>query len=305
MSQSLPSCRSSDQTKVYVAVSDIDALRRKRRMATVVMQRRGSGMSMRKWVLTVSIVLAGSWAAARPGVDGPWKAVLPEAEFAKLVTFENKLLQEHIGKGLDEKRNANRARVSALMIAGFAQSSMMAGGAKADQLAGLRDLAIKAAKAVEDGKTDEAKKLADSLTPTAKGEAGAKTEPTNLNKLLDLEELMHQFKPERAGGKDLEKKIKTFTQKRAALTTEELKDATVSAYQTAIIAQFTIGFAPAADQGKKKKADWVTWSQEMGELAVAAAKASSAAKPDDKGVKAAFKKLDDACAKCHTVFKDK
>ena len=262
-------------------------------------------MSMRNWVVATSLVLFGSWVAARPSADSPWKAVLPDAEFAKLVNIENKLLHDHIGKGLDEKRNATRARVSALMIAGYAQSGMMAGGDKAEQLAGLRDLAIKAAKAVEDGKADDAKKLAGMLTPTAKGEAGAKKEPVDLNKLLDLEELMNQFKLEKAGGKELEKKIKTFMQKRAALSVEELKDATVTAYQAAIISQFTVGFAPKADEGKKKKADWLKWSHEMGDMAVAAAKASSASKPDDKGVKAAFRKLDDVCANCHGVFKDK
>ena len=35
-----------------------------------------------------------------------------------------------------------------------------------------------------------------------------------------------------------------------------------------------------------------------------AAKAAGAAKPDDKAVKAAFKKLDESCAKCHAVFRD-
>jgi hypothetical protein len=262
-------------------------------------------MSMSKWALAVSAVMLGSWVVARPAAEGQWKAVLPEAEFAKLVNTENKLLQDHIGKGIEERRNSTRGRVSALMIAGYAQSSMMAGGASAEQLAGLRDLAIKTSKAIEDGKADDAKKLAASLTPTAKGDAGAKKDPVDLNKLLDLEELMHQFKPEKAGGKELEKKIKAFMQKRAPLTADELKEATVAAYQTAIIAQFTTGFAPKADEGKKKKADWLRWSQEMGDNAVAAAKASSVSKPDDKGVKAAFRKLDDVCANCHAVYKEK
>jgi hypothetical protein len=247
----------------------------------------------------------GTLVVARPGADGPWKAVLPEAEFVKLVTVENKLLKDHIGKGLDEKRNVTRAQVSAAMIAAYAQSSMMAGGAKADQLAGLRDLAIKTAKAIESKNSEEANKLAAILTPTAKGDAGAKKEPVDLNKLIDLDDLMHQFSPQRGGGKELEKKIKTFMQKRAALTADELKDATMCAYQTAIIAQFAVGFAPEADQGKKKKADWLTWSHEMGDLALAAAKASSAAKPDDKSVKAAFRMLDEGCTRCHNVFKEK
>lgn len=259
-------------------------------------------MSMRQLVGICAAVIVGGWVAARPIADSPWKAVLPEPEFAKLVTLENKLLLEHAGKGLEDKRNATRARVSAMMIAAYAQSSMTAGGPKAGQLAALRDLALKASKAIEDGKADDVKKLVAELTPAYKGDA--KADVVDLNKQLDLEELMHQFKPDKAGGKELEKKIKTYMQKRAPLTSEELKEAVVCAYQTAIISQYTVGFAPKADEGKKKRADWITWSREMGDAAVAAAKAANASKTDDKGVKAAFRKLDDTCAKCHAVFKD-
>jgi cytochrome c556 len=102
----------------------------------------------------------------------------------------------------------------------------------------------------------------------------------------------------------LEKKLKTYMQKRAALTPDELKDAVVSAYMTAIIAHYTEAMAPAADAGAKKKADWLKWTTDMEESAIAAAKAAGAAKPDDKAVKAAFKKLDESCAKCHAVFRD-
>lgn len=259
-------------------------------------------MSIRQLVV-ISSVLAASWVAARPVADGPWKALLPDSEFAKLVTLDSKLVQENLSKGLDEKRYANGARRSAMMIAGYAQSSMMARGSNAAQLAGLRDHALKLSKAIDERNLAEAKKLAAEVSPTFAGAPG-KAEPVDLNKPFDLGELMHQFKPERSGGKDLEKKIKTYMQKRAALTSEEVKDAVVTAYQTAIIAQFTFGFGPKVDQGKKKKADWATWTTEMGDLALAAAKVSSTTKPDDKAVKAAFKKLDDACTRCHAVFKE-
>jgi len=63
--------------------------------------------------------------------------------------------------------------------------------------------------------------------------------------------------------------------------------------------------APAADEGKKKKADWIKWSQEMGENSLAASKAAGAAKTDDKAVKAALKKLDDTCTTCHNTFRGK
>jgi cytochrome c556 len=260
-------------------------------------------MSIRTWIITAGAVLAGSFVVAKPIADSQWKAILPDANFEALVTAEAKTLTSNLDKGLNKQTTA-RSRTSAMMIAGYAQSSMMAGDGKSGQMATLRDHALKTCEAIEKSKLDDAKRLAAGLSPSVKADAGAKTEPVDLCKQLELEELMHQFKPERAGGKELEKKIKAYMQKRAPLTTEEMKDATTAAYQTAIIAQFAVGYAPKTDTGKKKKADWLDWSHEMNDLAVAAAKTASAAKPDEKAVKAAMRKLDDVCTKCHAVFKE-
>ncbi len=114
-------------------------------------------MSIRNWVLATVAVILGSWAAARPAADAVWKAVLPDADFAALVTSEAKLLQSHLEQGLN-KQTTMRSRISAMMIAGYAQSSMMAGGAKAQQLAEQRDMEIKVSYAIEKANTDYAKK---------------------------------------------------------------------------------------------------------------------------------------------------
>jgi cytochrome c' len=256
---------------------------------------------VRLGICSLAIIGVGMTFGARPDGPNPWKAILAEPEFAKLVTDEAKTIKDALAKS-DEKKMVTKAKVSALMIAAYAQSNMLGNSAKATQLAGLRDHAIKLSTNIGDNKFDEAKSMVAVISPTSAGVSGAKTEPAELHKLLDLDELMTQFKPEQSGGKALEKKIKAYMQKRAALTNDEIKDAVSIAYQTAIIAQFTDAMAPE-DSGDKKKADWVKWSKEMGELGVNAAKLASAAKPDDKAVKAAFKKLDDNCAKCHAVFR--
>jgi cytochrome c556 len=260
-------------------------------------------MSPRRRTATAAlavVVCAASWTAADS--KGPWKSVLPEGEFSKLVTAEAKVVSDAIGKGLADKKMATKAKVSALMIAAYAQSAMLGNAAKGPQLAALRDKAVAASKAAADGNADEARKLAAELTPTAGGTG--KAEPVDLSKHLDLADLMTQFKPERGGGKELEKKLKALSAKRAALTPAEVQDAVSLAYQSAIIAQFTEVMGPDADMGNKKKADWIKMSQEMGTLGVEAAKTASASRPDDKAVKAALKRLDDNCTKCHQVFRD-
>jgi len=249
----------------------------------------------------IALLTGFSSSKARTEDNSPWKAVLTDAEFTRLVADETKTLNAALSKS-DEKKMATKAKVAAIMIAAYAQSNMLGNTGKAAQLAGLRDQAIKLSHSIGENKIEEAKSMAAAINPTAPGVAGAKTEAAELHKLLDLDELMTQFKPEQSGGKALEKKIKAYMQKRAALTADEIKDAIGIAYQTAIIAQFTDAMAPD-DSGEKKKSDWVKWSKEMGELGVNAAKLASAAKPDDKAVKAAFKKLDDNCAKCHAIFR--
>jgi len=262
-------------------------------------------MNRRFWIATaaLSIILVASVALARPHGTGPWKAVFSDADFQKVMAAEAKSLQEALSKS-GEKKMVTKAKVSALMMAAYLQSQMLGDTKKSAELATMRDHAVAIAKAIADGNMDDAKKLANEMTPNMKAKAGAKTEPADLHKYMDLDELMTQFKPEGSGGKAMEKKIKQYMQKRAALSADEIKDAVLVGHQTAIIAQFTEMYGPDSDMGKKTKADWVRWSKEMGELGVEAAKLGSAAKADDKAIKAAFKKLDDNCAKCHAVWRE-
>jgi len=251
-------------------------------------------------LLTASAFVVASSVAAFDG--GSMKTLLPAADVAKLIESETKVINSTLAAGIGEKKMGTKVKVSALMLAQYAQNGMVAEPGKAGQYAGLRDRAVQLAKAAEAGNADEAKALAKTLTLA--GGPAAKPDAVDLAKLMDLDELMQQFKPERGGGKELEKKLQFLAKRRAPLTAAEVADAASLGLQSAVIGQLAEHYAPAADMGAKKKADWVAWSQDMAKLSLEAARLASATKPDEKAVKAALKKMDDNCAKCHSVFKD-
>jgi cytochrome c556 len=229
-------------------------------------------------------------------VNGIWKSVLSDTELGTMVAADSKIIADTLAKGSPDKKGIAKIRAAALMIATYAQGA-------GDSQAGLRDLALKIAKAANDGKLDEVKSLLADVKPGATV-AGAKTGTIPLQDQFELAELMQQFKPERGGGIDLEKNLQTLVNKRGAFTPAEYKNMVPHLLRTAAIAQPCEAFVPAQDEGMKTRAQWTKWSQEMGELASEGAKLAKAAKPDDKAVKAVLKKIEANCAACHKVFRD-
>ena len=266
--------------------------------------RRAVGMLL--LVAGIAIIVAPKMTAADAGAN-IYKPVLPDAEFARLVTEDAKIIQTALNAPASdkasEKRNASKAKTSALMIAVYAQSAMSKPGAKKAELGGLRDTALKLAKALTDGKFDEAKKLAADLKPAGKADAAAKPY-VDVHEPFDTDVLMQQFKPDRSGGLDLEKGMQKLAQKRAPYVPDDFKNATHVSYRIAAIAQPCEAMAPAKDMGKKTRAEWIKLSQEMSKLALEAAQAASEGKADDKKVKAILKKLDDNCTNCHNTYRD-
>lgn len=239
---------------------------------------------------------------AADGGSSIYKPVLPDAEFARLVGDDAKIIVESLEKASDKKMAA-KARMSALMIAVYAQSSFGKGGAKKAELGALRDTALKVAKAVADGKFDEAKILAADLKPAGTADTSAKPYVA-VHEPFDTDTLMQQFKPERGGGLDLEKNLQKLTVKRAAYVPNDYQQLIPMLFRVAMIAQACEAMAPARDEGKKTRAEWIKLAQEMGILSVEAGEAAKAAKPDEKKVKSILKKLEDNCSKCHVVFRD-
>jgi hypothetical protein len=262
--------------------------------------RRAAGMLL--LVASLAIIVAPKMTAADAGAN-VYKPILPDAEFARLVTEDAKVIQTALNTAATDKKMATKAKTSALMIAVYAQSQMGKPGAKKAEMGGLRDAALKLAKAVTDGKFDDAKKLAADLKPEGKADPAAKPS-VDVHEPFDTDILMQQFKPERSGGMDFEKSMQKLAGKRAAYVPDDFKNATHVGYRIAMIAQPCEAMAPAKDMGKKTRAEWIKLSQEMGKLALEAAQAASQGKADDKKVKAILKKLDDNCTNCHTSYRD-
>ena len=255
-------------------------------------------------VVCITAVITGMAAWGIGAVDkGLWKAVVPEKDADKLISADVEVVKEAVAQGIADKKSARKAKAAALLVAGYSQSAMLAYGTKATHYGYLRDRALALAQAITDGKTAESKKLAAELAKVSSPGA-TKTEAVDLAKYLDLDTLMSSFRPEGGGGRGWEAKLKKLEGKRSSLSNEDVKDSMQLGYQCAVIAQFTESLAPAADEGKKKKVDWIKWSREMGESALAVSKTASAAKTDEKALRNALKKLDDSCTRCHAVFRD-
>lgn len=252
--------------------------------------------------LLLGAVTVGAVAADPKGV---WKPVLSDAEFATLVAADAKTIADTLGKGKPDKKGVVKAKAAALMVVAYAQGAMAKDGAKAAELAALRDKALAVGQALKDDKFDEAKALAAELKPAGKSDPAAKTDPVAVDRLFDLKELMTQFKPESGGGLALEKNLTKFWNKKgsAPYSAAEVKEMLPLLLRTAVIAQVTEAMTPAADEGKKTREAWLKWTKEMADHAEAAARQAHQMKPDDKALKAALKKLDASCSGCHAVFR--
>ncbi|MFO0807101.1 MAG: hypothetical protein U0746_00595 [Gemmataceae bacterium] len=253
-------------------------------------------------LVLVTMIVGG---VAADSKSGWWKPVLLDNEFSTLVTADAKTIGDTLAKGKPDKKGVAKARAAALMVAAYAQGAMAKDGAKAPELSALRDNAVAVAQAIKDDKFDEAKKIAADIKVAGKGGSSAKPDAVAVEKQFDLKELMSQFKPDAAGGISLERNLTKFWNKRgtAPFKEAELKEVLPLLLRTAVIAQVTEAMAPTADEGKKTREAWVKWSKEMGELAEEAAKQARQAKPDDKVLKSALKKLEGNCAACHAVFR--
>jgi hypothetical protein len=231
-----------------------------------------------------------------------YKPVMPNDVFTQLVNEEGKALRDAVAKAADKKM-AGKARSIALMIAVYAQDEASRAGPNALEITGLRDTALKVAKAVGDGKLDDAKKLAAEVKPTGTANPAAKYDAIPVHADFEVDTLMQVFKPERGGGLEWEKKLLMLRDKRSAYTAADYQTLVPLMYRIAAIAQPTEAFAPEP-MGKKTPEDWIKFSKEMGSEAVAAAELAKKPKPDDKMVKAAVKRLEGTCASCHDKYRD-
>jgi hypothetical protein len=248
------------------------------------------------------LAVSGNGAAADSKGGDLYKPVVPDEMLTILITEESKSLKDALAKASDKKMAA-KAKAAAFMIAVYSQEEVNRGGSKAAAMAGLREIALKVAKNVGDGKLDDAKKLAADITPAGRADDAAAGRPVVVHQEFDIETLMQVFKPDRSGGLEWEKKLLTLAQKKAAYSTADYKTLVPLMYRIAAVAQPTEAFAPAP-MGKKTPDEWIKLSREMGMEALAVADLAKKPKPDDKMVKAAVKKVEATCTSCHDKYRD-
>jgi Cytochrome C' len=237
----------------------------------------------------------------KPAAD-LYKPVIPEDVLSQLITDEGKALRDAVAKAADKKM-AGKARSVALMIAVYAQEEVARGGPRAPAMAGLRDTALKVAKAVADGQLDDAKKWAADIKPAGKADPSAKVGPVAVQADFEIDTLMRVFKSTGTGGLEWDKKLQTLKEKRSAYSAADYQQLVPLMYRIAALAQPTEALVPPA-MGKKTPAEWVKLTKEMSEEAIATAELARKPKPDDKAVKAAVKKLEGTCVKCHDTFRE-
>jgi hypothetical protein len=168
-------------------------------------------------------------------------------------------------------------------------------------------------------------KVKDALDKIAKSletgdEAGGKKQAAALAKKLDeLNDVMHGFKPRNAkkgvkgigvGAKPgvvspdgIEQKVNAIA--RDGITATELKKEGAAIaeamWQTAAIAEIAAVKGPEKDSGKKTKA---AWSKFVDEMRAGARELATAAKGDSvANVKTAAIKLNNSCNGCHMIFR--
>lgn len=269
-------------------------------------------------VLLALILLLGAHAGANGKADDAaiWKPVLPEADFKPLVEQAVKGIQEELSAGSPSAKAANKARGLAVLIAVYAQSSMNRPGANAGSLAAVRDAAVKLADTIQQKKFADAAKQAEALLKADGGPA--KPSLVALHKLSEREDLttitMQLFAVRTKGGLGLgsrpAKNVDGIEARFVALGRKPLDPADLAkqadeiahaAYATAMLAEITHALAPEKDDGKKKRADWITWSEQMRDAGVQLAEAARAKNPKD--VRAAASKLNASCASCHDTYR--
>src|SRR5205085_2644818 len=149
------------------------------------------------------------------------------------------------------KKGQKRVRAAAYMVAVYAQNAKESTAA----LATLRDQALKLMHAAEQGKADEAKKLAPTIKVDVVPEASAKPGPVALEKELDLESVMRIFASEKQGGFGLEKTLEDLAEAKKHDASAMDKTALLG-LKVAMIGKAAQAYAPAKDQGKKTKKAW-------------------------------------------------
>lgn len=149
-----------------------------------------------------------------------------------------------------------------------------------------------------------------------KNDSNAKKLAGEIAQKVDLEDLMHLFalrakkglgvgaKPGAVMPDGLEKKLTELAKKPldSKQVGDESEALTRMGYDMAALAAVAGAKPPAKDEGKKKKKDWIAFSDELREASLQLAAAAKSKKAAD--LHKAASKADGSCTKCHEIFRE-
>ena len=237
-----------------------------------------------------------SWAQPMPPSPSPKDVTL-------LVAHDAEFIQKTLDKANLEKdkKSQRKMRLSALMIAHYAQSAIQKDDPKNLVLATLRDQALAVHKAVEEGKFADAKKLAGNLSLKIAADPKAKLESPALIKIEEFENIMSQFSSARLGGFGMEDMLDELGMLKDNPNDAEAIKIYTYARKVSMIATLTQTHTPAMLGGAKTIEAWKGFAGEMHKDALNLAKAAETKKAID--ITKVAQKLADSCKSCHDVFR--
>jgi hypothetical protein len=256
-----------------------------------------------RFFVVLVVTLLGLWSlyqGVRAG-EKPDKALVPPAELDRLISQDVKYLQEALAKTPTDKKTLRKAKVTALMLAAYAElKTKEARGANPNDVAGLHAAALGALQALEANDPEKARRLASTIL-AAKG-AGAAPAKVDLPKLVNTETLMRQFATVKVGGFGYEKVIEDLAEGKDDPTKEQIGEFAKMAYKVAVIGHLAAGQVPKEDEdAKKTRKSWLTFAGQMEQAAAALGRTAQAGNPAE--VRAAVVRLNETCTKCHEVWR--
>jgi hypothetical protein len=246
-------------------------------------------------ILRFSVLMGSLFGGTVLAADPAAPPVLPDAEYPRLLGPSVQTIVTSLA-GEPTRRGVEKARVAALMLAEFAQQNL--GGADGQQRATVRDAAVQVAALIKDKKYAEAVKLAQQLPTLPANPAARRDKVKLLGTLLDVEELMGQFRSPKVGGLGIETLLDDLgNSKGGLLPPEALTDSLrLLAYQTAVAADLSRQHVP-----DKKAKDWQAYAEAMRKSALQLGTAVGT--KDGKGAFSAIEQLNTSCNKCHKEFR--
>jgi hypothetical protein len=250
-----------------------------------------------KWIRRLSGIAVLAVAVTAIAADQDSKAQLPASTLEMAIEKDTAHLMNLFELAKTRKRMEGRIRANALLIATYAQMGL--DGPKGEQMAAIRDQAIKVAEAAAKKDLAAAQKAAEQLAmPSGTGDK----KPVNLAKAADVElhDVMDLFGGAVGGGMNIEKDIRTA--KRTG--PENAKSAELIGARSAALAMLYIDLLPELD-AKKTKDEWIKWSKQARDQAAAIVhEAVKGDKADMELIKKQMGMLDATCTNCHNVFRD-